>query len=262
MQIFSKLHYFVLIVGNARSGSTLLGSIIDAHPNVIIANETFASATFWRSLSRHDILDEIYVNSQKSRASASGRLSEGYDYSIQQSSTGNADVLVMGDKIWNPVTLLLHGDYSLIARLEESINVPIKIIHAIRNPLDVIATMHLRSKAPIGDRILWYFMHCDAVCAIYDHCRDSNFMNIQHENLIEAPDTAISKICDFIGVKPEIYPINSCKSILFDKPRKTRFKINWYKNDIEEIFHRMSQYSFLQNYAVEDYSNLQVINNK
>lgn len=36
---YAKLKFFVLFIGYARSGSTLTGSILDAHPNVIIANE-------------------------------------------------------------------------------------------------------------------------------------------------------------------------------------------------------------------------------
>ncbi len=256
MQSFNKLNCFVLIVGNARSGSTLLGSIINAHPNAMVANETSASANFWRRLSRNDILEEIYIKSEND--ASSGRMSEGYDYTIQTNVTGKPDILVMGDKVWNPATLLLHGDFSLLTRLEDLINAPVKIIHAIRNPFDVIATMHHRSKAPIPDRILWYFMHCDAVCAIHDHCQDSLFMDIHHEDLIMTPDVVISDISGFLGVDSDIDHIESCKRVLFGEPKRTRFNVNWNKDDIKDIVHRMSQYRFLQKYAVEDYSELPV----
>lgn len=256
MQSFSKLNTFVLIIGNSRTGSTLLGSILDAHPNAIIANETSASAIFWRSLSRYDILKEIYVNSKKYRTS--GRMSEGYDYSIQQSAFGKSDIFVMGDKVWNPATLLLHGDYSLLPRLEEVLKAPIKIIHSIRNPFDVITTMHMRSKAPIRDRILWYFMHCDAVCAIRDHCQSSRFMDIHHENLILSPEKTISDLFYFIGLDPKIYPIEACKKLLFSEPKKTRCNIDWIKEDIKNIVNKMSLYVFLEKYVIEDYSDLPV----
>ena len=36
---FNKLETFLLFIGYPRSGSTLIGSLLDAHPNVIIANE-------------------------------------------------------------------------------------------------------------------------------------------------------------------------------------------------------------------------------
>jgi hypothetical protein len=37
---------FALVVGNARSGTTIVGSIIDCHPNMLCANETRASARY------------------------------------------------------------------------------------------------------------------------------------------------------------------------------------------------------------------------
>lgn len=256
MRSFSKLKCFVLIVGNARSGSTLLGSILDAHPNAIVANETSASANFWRGLNRHDILDEIYFNSIKNRIS--GRMSEGYEYSIQQKVFDESDIFVMGDKVWNPATLLLHGKYALLGSLEELVEAPIKIIHPIRNPFDVISTMHMRSKAPIPDRILWYFMHCDAVWAIRDHCQKATFMDVYHEKLILSPDQIISDICDFVGVQSKVDHIESCKSLLFNEPKQTRFNNTWDKKDKEDIVNRMSQYVFLEQYALEDYSDLPI----
>jgi len=36
---FSKLRNFVLFVGYPRSGHSLVGSLIDAHPHAIIAHE-------------------------------------------------------------------------------------------------------------------------------------------------------------------------------------------------------------------------------
>ena len=203
---------------------------------------------------RHDILNEIYENSENNRIH--GRLSEGYDYSIKQGALDEPDILVMGDKVWNPATLLLHGDYSLLPRLECLLGVQIKLIHAIRNPFDVIATMHFRSKAPIPDRIRWYFMHCDAACAIYDHCQDTHYINVYHEKLVSSPDTTITEICTFIEADAHVYPIEATKSVLFDKPKQTRFNLAWDKKDIEEVVSRMSRYDFLQKYAAEDYSGL------
>ena len=39
---FDSVHTFVLFVGIGRSGTTLLGALLDAHPNAIIANQQCA----------------------------------------------------------------------------------------------------------------------------------------------------------------------------------------------------------------------------
>jgi hypothetical protein len=40
---FSSVRTFVLFVGYPRSGHSLIGSIMDAHPNIIIAHEVLAA---------------------------------------------------------------------------------------------------------------------------------------------------------------------------------------------------------------------------
>lgn len=44
----ANLTSFLLIVGNARSGSTLLGAAIDAHPSAVISNESTGSWELWK----------------------------------------------------------------------------------------------------------------------------------------------------------------------------------------------------------------------
>jgi hypothetical protein len=251
---FKSLRSFVLIVGNSRSGSTVLGSVIDAHPHAIIANETWSSANFWRGADRQSILEEICKNSENNYST--GRMSEGYSYSIEQEKSGPDDVLVMGDKIWNPTTLMLHGNYPLLARLQNTLGCPVQIIHAIRNPFDVIATMHTRSSAPVRDRILWYFMHCDAVCAIRDSHEDCRVLDVHHEDLIlSSPDT-IARLCDFLALEQSEAHRNACKKLLFSTPKTTRSSIEWAGDDIDMVLQKMEQYNFLSKYISENYDSL------
>ena len=251
---FDRLTSFVLVVGNARSGSTLLGSILDAHPHVIVANETAASGNFWRGLDRAAILEEIVANSRRNQES--GRVSEGYRYLINPQAKNEADIRVMGDKVWNPATLLLHGDFALLNRLEGLLGTPVRIIHAIRNPFDVIATMHGRSGAPVRDRMLWYFMHCDAVLAIRAKWDASRYLDFHHESLFEEPDRVIAGFCEFIGVVMYAYHLAACRALLFEQPRQTRFKLNWEAGMVREIVERIKAYDYLGRYSGEDYESL------
>jgi len=108
---------FVLIVGNPRSGSTLLGAAIDAHPLAVVANETEGSVNLWRTLPGPEILRTIY---ERARANAAtGRLSEGYRYQIGPAPDVKPDIRLVGDKTWNPTILTLHGNPGLLPSLEE-----------------------------------------------------------------------------------------------------------------------------------------------
>ena len=64
---YSKVKFFVLFIGYARSGSTLMGSILDAHPNVIISNEYAIDDKFSnfgpKQKTQYYIFDQLFKSS-------------------------------------------------------------------------------------------------------------------------------------------------------------------------------------------------------
>ena len=245
-QSFCDFKSFCLIIGNSRSGSTILGSIVDAHPNAIVANETMASQVFWRGLSKSDILGEIIENS--SANFQSGRQSEEYQYQIGAAPDSKSAVYVYGDKIWNPATLLLHGDYDLISGLEKTLEAKVVLIASIRNPFDTIATMHKRSKAPIEDRIRWFFMHCDALAAIEAKMIKSNFLISYHEQLIDCPDEEISRISRALMLPFDHQHLKNVDRLLYRRPSNSRSSIEWTMAEVDQILERMQRFPFLSIY--------------
>lgn len=247
MTPFPNLHGFTLIIGNARSGSTLMGAVLDAHPHVVIANETTASATFWRGLDGGAILAEVFENAE--RNAATGRPSEGYTYQIGVPPSQKQGIQIAGDKIFNPATLLLHGDHGLIPSLEERIGVPVRFIYAIRNPFDTIATMHRRSGAPIADRIRWYFMHCDATEAIRARLPADRFIECHHDDLLSTPALELERLCGFLGIEVDAAHLGGVGAMLFAAPRRTRGNVTWSEPDVLAVREGIGRFACLSRYA-------------
>lgn len=243
---FSTLKAFLLIIGNARSGSTLTGSIINAHINAIVANETQASRNFWEGLTKEEIYKIIELNVQEIEVSQ--YLYSGYKPISSPSIIEKANPLIIGEKIWNPATLLLHGKYNLIEQLSLTLGLPILLIHTIRNPFNTIATMHLKSGAPLHDRIAWYFMHCEAVDVISKRFCAKNFLHVYHENIILNPEQEIIKLCGFLNLPVLEHHLAVVRQSLFNKPNESRDLIAWSNNDILQISRKMENYEFLHNY--------------
>lgn len=247
MHPFPALKAYVLIVGNARSGSTLMGAVLDGHPRMVIANETAASATFWRGLDGPAILQEVWDNAE--RNAAQGRPSEGYAYQIGPPPSRKRDLIVAGDKVFNPATLLLHGDHGLIASLEERLTVPVRLIYAIRNPFDTIATMHRRSGATIADRIRWYFMHCDAAEALRSRLPADRFIESHHEDLLTDPDAEIDRLCGFLAVAVDGTHLSAVRNTLFTSPRRTRSQVTWAPAEVAAVQAGIDRFPCLARYA-------------
>jgi len=248
MQPFPDLAGFALIVGNARSGSTLMGAVLDGHPRIVIANESAASATFWRGVDGPAILQEVWDNAE--RNAAAGRPSEGYSYQVGPPPSRKREVAVAGDKVFNPATLLLHGDHGLIPSLEGRLGVPVRLIYAIRNPFDTIATMHRRSGASIADRIRWYFMHCDAAEALRARLPTDRFLESHHDDLLADPDTEVSRLCGFLGLAVDADHLQAVRRTLFASPRRTRSQVDWAAADLAAVQEGIARFPCLGRYAL------------
>lgn len=238
------------MIGNARSGSTLVGSLLDAHPRMAVANESVASQQLWRDVDRDRLLSGLVANARDN--AATGRPSEGYSYAVPGLANGRGESFtVIGDKVWNPATLLLHGDHALLPRLEALVGAPLFLIHAVRNPFDVITTMSRRSGASLADRTRWFFMHCDAVAAIRDRWPRERYLDVRHERLLEAPEAALATLCGFLGEDaPQDY-LTGCARFVFAAPTRTRGTRGWSDAARIEVERRMRGYDFLDGYSFE-----------
>ena len=70
--IQSRIKTLALFIGYARSGHTLIGSLLDAHPHIVIANElnVFERWMEWtdKEKTRENVINKMYENSyQQSR---------------------------------------------------------------------------------------------------------------------------------------------------------------------------------------------------
>lgn len=241
-----NLQMFVLIIGNARSGSTLLGSVLDAHPNATVANETIDSANLWRGLTGREIVQNILKNAEAQ--AISGRPSSGYLYQISIPPRAKHQINVVGDKVWNPATLLLHGDYNLLPSLEDRLGIPVMLLHSIRNPYDVVATMHMRSGAPVSDRIKWYRAHCESVAAIEERIPGDRLIHVHHEELVRRPAEIIRSCCERLHLEIHDQHIGHCRKILFTEPRLTRDQVEWQATDIGSVQDMIHAFHWLDVY--------------
>lgn len=246
MKYSLQLERFLLIIGNARSGSTILGAVLDAHPEVVVANETQESANFWRGLDGESIRHGILANAEEQ--AVAGRISSGYKYQVGAAPSAKANIRVLGDKIWNPATLLLHGDHGLIPSLEKRVGAPIVVISAVRDIFDTVTTMHRRSGAPITDRLRWFAAHCEAVAAIGERLPPNQFMHVHHEDLVLQPEDEIEKCCRLLGVYYEASHAVEVKKVLFKRPKRPRDHVLWSPCDIDEARAIIHHFPWLSRY--------------
>ncbi len=139
-----------------RTGHSLVGSLLDAHPRAVVANEfdvlgwvrdKTQDAAQTNDALRVELFDRLLGNSMA--CAGENRVQGGYAYHVPGQWQGRWDgsVLILGDKKGGTSTRMFlsafDASWSLLVRLQEIVRVPLRIVHVVRNPFDTITTAFL-----------------------------------------------------------------------------------------------------------------------
>ena len=160
--VVDRVEKFVFFIGYQRSGHSIVGSFMDAHPHMVIAHE-FMLFTKWKEMeeqyelsgmvnplrNKKTLFDSLNKDSiaDAEHGWRSGQLrNKNYTLTIDSSWHGRYDrfIRVIGDKSGGATTTVYTSSPKkfehYLAQLRETVGIPIQVLHVVRNPFDMIAT--------------------------------------------------------------------------------------------------------------------------
>ena len=254
---------FVFFVGYGRSGHSIIGALMDAHPHVVIAHEFFL---FSRFPELNKVPDKAWKNalfaalSKKSAEDLHGQRAQskkGYTLEVKGLWQGKFDeyIEVIGDKSGGTTTMeYLRGKDKFrenFARLKHLLSIPVRVIYAVRNPFDIISTKvayhSAKAKLKKNSKVLnssvehklmdddklsytieHFFKQADAVTElIEDVFGRENVLEVHNCDLVNNPRGTLSRIFDFIEVDASEEFLDVCSAKVFKSVSRSRDKIEW-----------------------------------
>jgi sulfotransferase family protein len=251
-EFFRDIRTYCMFVGYPRTGHSLIGSLLDAHPNIVIAHELDALKLFQRGFSRQQVFHLLLENSKK--MAAVGRRHSGYSYEVTNQWQGRFEKLqVLGDKKGARSAMHFYLDPALLEAVRKKIAVELKFVHVIRNPFDVLATMTRRSpRKTLDSHIDVFFKLCASIETLKNTLKATQLFDVRLESFIGDPKPHLDQLCSFLGVKAEERYLQDCAGIVFKSPKKSRFDIQWDHESVCKVSERMKEFSFLTGYAYDD----------
>jgi hypothetical protein len=260
---FSDVERFCFFIGYPRSGHSLVGSLLNAHPEVLIAHELDAMGYFEHRFRRTQVYglllerDEVFAGL--------GRRWTGYDYVVPGQFQGRWTRLrVIGDKRGRGSTFRLGRKPALLARVRRTVGVPIRAIHITRNPYDNIATMARYAAAehrgvavkdvPVAARFVKgsidrYTELCGWMAAARARFGPGELYETAYERFVERPAEVLGELCRFVEVEPEPSYIEASAGIVWPEVRRKRDTVGWTDEDRRRVEELIATYPLLQGYA-------------
>ncbi|MHA1293713.1 MAG: sulfotransferase [Promethearchaeota archaeon] len=235
-EIFKDVKYFVIFVCNPRSGHSLVGSLLDAHPNMVISHELNVLPYLkFSDYNYYKIYSMILYNSYK-MASSANRYQTGYNYNVPYEYAGRYKTLkVIGDKKGEGSSKYFRRNPNFINELLKIFGKKLKIINVIRNPYDNISAISFRNNLSIKQSINRYFNNIEVFNRIRKIMPEDQVIFINHEALIENPKKILSKLCHFLDLDAPTDYLEACSQIIFKKPHSRKEQEKWEEEDIKKI---------------------------
>lgn len=252
-QRFADVETYCMFVGYGRSGHSLVGALLDAHPEAVIAHELDAARYFRAGFRRSQVYWLILRNDREfTRGGAAARIE--YTYAVPNQWQGRHRRLrVIGDKKGGRTSRDLRLHPELIERVRREVGVPLRVIHVTRNPYDTIATMWRRkgAEAKLEERVSHYFSLVETVTGLKDRLDPGEIMDVRHEELIRDPGAVLRAIGDFLDLEIDDHYIRDCASILFSSPRPSRQNAPWTPELVAHTQGEIDRFDFLAGYSFE-----------
>ena len=276
--VITGVKTLVFFIGIGRSGHSIIASILDSHPNMVVSNELNLFDLLNKTscaVDRSFVFNKIWERSYTQATTSLRDTSKGYTLAVDGLYQGSyrSHIDVIGDKmggstinffITNPAQFQNH-----LNNLHTVLNIPIKVLHVVRNPFDNIATkcLHIALKHQyskfaavkkdnltvtvdhklIDKQIAQYFQFYEA-SQIVKHKYQLDMMELHSKDLIASPKSLIIDMCDFLGVECSDDYLNVVIDKVFTAESKTRYNIQWTSEQIMMVKENIQKYEGLQPY--------------
>lgn len=254
--LFRDVRTFCMFIGHTKSGSSLVGSLLDAHPEIILADEAdalrFVNDGFRKEQIFHILLKGSHREAMKGRVTA--RRLDPYSLAVPDQWQGKYRKLrVIGDSKAGPSIRRLSTQPELLAKTQKVMKgVDAKFIHVIRNPFDPMSVMMVRGQRSFENALAHYFDYCETLVAVRKQLDSSNLMAVRYEEFVRQPQVKLAEICRFLGVEAGEDYLGACASIVHDSPERSRDMVAWQADWIEMVEERIAQVDFLEGYSFEN----------
>ena len=252
--LFDQVKHCCIFIGYPRSGHTLIGALLDAHRDMVLAHELSLMKYVRLGFSR-DQLYQLLLDRSAWFARRDCRWST-YSYLVPGQWQGRyRNLTVIGDKKAMGTTLWLGNKPQLLDRLRAVAAVPVKVINVIRNPFDNIATIYTKRQGGMSSldaSIDLYLKLCTSVQKIRTQIPEDDLVDLRHDDVIADPRGKLTTLCRFLDVDtPEDY-LTACADLVFESPRKTRHSIEWSPDQIRRVEDCIARFAHLRGYVFEE----------
>lgn len=272
---------FLLTIGYNRSGSSLLGQLLNAHKEIVISHESqilqqLHALRFVPTPSQRGRATRLILQKDRQAMREESYRESRYSYAVNGLWQGRYSRLrVIGDKR-SPHTSILLGmsGTKRIDRLRRCVRVPVLFLFNVRNPYDILASRRLnrlrdqahadipalRVYSPTDSEridireedVRWFFDLSENISRALAMIPEESTLPMRYEEFIASPKEMLRRACAFLGVSCDDDYLDACAAFTLRTPHPTRLKVLYSDAQIAQIAAAIAKYPWLAGYDFDN----------
>ncbi len=267
---------FVFFIGYARSGHSIVASLLDAHPHIAIAHEYSMFSKWIKEPRQHSdkewLFSTLFFNSKHSSETGlrnKQSKKKGYSLGIPDWWQGKYKerLEVIGDKAGGMTAQIYRKNHTAFLSTYDDLKktlagTPISVIHVLRNPYDNIAAMllynvHMKQSVNathkyVNDQELTKHINSyfKQVKSVYELIRKTslNVIEIHNLNMIFNPKGTMRSICSHLKVECSERYLHMCAKSTYSITSRSRELVQWTDDNIQLVFNKIQAFISLKRY--------------
>lgn len=263
-----SIRSFVMFMGFGRSGHSVVGQVLNAHPNALVADEApifdelgaspsmretvdylvrwdqaFALKGYNKDsfIRKNEHLTRLFSLRGKARNFRFPGLLQGY---VQLPS-------LLGNSKAGYTSRYIAEQPEVVSSFETAVGVPLKFICILRNPFDMIAS-GVRRRGASFDEIASNFEQMaqyveSSLATLVDH----EVLMLRQEDFLLNVEASLERIFDFLELPLNTEYKKIVQKRLFAEPSKTRYKVPEIEENKSRIQRLIDNHQFFAGYSYQ-----------
>jgi hypothetical protein len=258
---------FLFFVEYTWSGLNLAASMLDAHPHIVISH-AYSVFEKWqmqpnKHSDKHWLFNTLYSDSRHPTSHSTSMNHSTMNLVIPGSWQGRYEtsLSIIGDNSgWSTVEVFKRDTQKFVdiyKQLKRTVQIPIDVIHVIRNPYDNIASMVLHEKNATSDgnkresaepQITRFFEQVNSVVDMTNMVHLS-VIEVHTIDMITKPKVTMRMLCDRLKISCSEQFLQMCTHKIFSSEPKSRHLMKWTSHLIKLVAKNIQKYNHLRRYS-------------
>lgn len=224
--VLAQVQHWLMFIGTPRSGHSLVGALLDAHPQAAVSHEVDLAMHISAGWQTPELAAAVLDNCR--RMAAIDRRWGEYSYPVPGGWAGRTEghLRVIGDKRGGTTTAYLLQHKHLLGQIVATLSPPVRFIWMVRDPWDNIATMSRKHGIPLDQAAVSYFTAHDVNARVSKLLPDRVCVQPTERTAVDCRGL-LTDLAAFVDLEPTEPWLEACAAVVRPSKRRSRDRVSW-----------------------------------